>query len=281
LLLTVVVGMGVAGLASRTDRSDRTAAAFDWGGEALGLLFGVLVVLAGGFLVFAVVSQLREGGGPLPQRRSVNKRARLITFGLLAVCILVATKCVDGNPLDELPPLGGGDPPQGSPAPPSTEGRASAAGSLLLLGLGAGLVMGAGLLLHLRQRNQAETERQPDVEGLGERGPVDGHPQALDLAAVEAEPDPRLAIRLAYAVLEQVAATTGTPRRPAEAPHQWLARLRAADSPLAGPARRLTSLYEQARFSDHTLQEDHRRSALQALAQAIDLADAAGSPAGP
>ncbi len=278
LVITVLIGLGVAGLASRAERRDRTAAAFGWGGEALAVLFGVAAVVLLAFLIYVVVTQLRDGGGPQGERRAGGKRVRFLTVALMTVCVLAATQCVNGREL-ELPPMEGGGSAEGLPPPPTTEGRASAAGSLLLLGLGAALLVGAGVLLHLRQRRHGDPSDDAGDEVSGEGAGSAEEAPMLDLAAVEAETDPRAAIRMAYALLEQVAASTGIPRRPAEAPHQWLSRIRAARSPLAGSASRLTAHYERARFSQHVVDDQHRRSALAALAEAIDVAGAARTSA--
>ena len=75
-------------------------------------------------------------------------------------------------------------------------------------------------------------------------------PDRFDEEDLVAEPDPRRAVRLAYALLERRLAGT-TSARPVEAtPQEWLAILRRG-----GPdgrttaARRLTALYERARFA--------------------------------
>jgi len=96
---------------------------------------------------------------------------------------------------------------------------------------------------------------------------------ATDLAAavdaslddLRAEPDPRRAVIAAYARLERVLAAHRLPRRPAEAPLEYLARMLddLAVSPEA--ARRLTDLFERAKFSQHAVAAEMKEEAISAL----------------
>jgi hypothetical protein len=88
---------------------------------------------------------------------------------------------------------------------------------------------------------------------------------AETLESLRAEPDPRRAVIRAYARLERMAAASGVPRRPAEAPLEYLARLLTGLD--VGPAavRRLTSLFERAKFSHHAVDESMKREAIGAL----------------
>lgn len=88
---------------------------------------------------------------------------------------------------------------------------------------------------------------------------------AETLESLRAEPDPRRAVILAYARLERMAAASGVPRNPAEAPLEYLGRLLSGLD--VGPAavRRLTSLFERAKFSHHAIDESMKREAIAAL----------------
>jgi hypothetical protein len=88
---------------------------------------------------------------------------------------------------------------------------------------------------------------------------------AETLESLRAEPDPRRAVIRAYARLERMAAASGVPRRPAEAPLEYLGLLLAGLD--VGPAavRRLTSLFERAKFSHHAIDESMKREAIAAL----------------
>jgi Domain of unknown function (DUF4129) len=85
-----------------------------------------------------------------------------------------------------------------------------------------------------------------------------------------ANKDPRASIIAAYARMEQLFAKSGLPRRPHEAPLEYLGRaldeLRASGAALG----RLTGLFQRAKFSAHEVNELMRTEAIQALTQVRD-----------
>ena len=98
-------------------------------------------------------------------------------------------------------------------------------------------------------------------------------PLATELAAavdaslddLRAEPDPRRAVIAAYARLERVLAAHRLPRRPAEAPLEYLARMLADLAVRPDAARRLTDLFERAKFSQHAVAAEMKEEAISAL----------------
>ena len=96
---------------------------------------------------------------------------------------------------------------------------------------------------------------------------------AEDLAAViddtlddlRLESDPRKAVIAAYVRLERSLAAHGTPRRSAETEEEYLARILNALEVSAGAARRLTQLFERARFSPHAVDAGMKEEAIGAL----------------
>jgi hypothetical protein len=110
------------------------------------------------------------------------------------------------------------------------------------------------------------------TRGRREPGPLpDFAPEAVAAALDEslddlrADPDLRRAIVAAYARMERALGAAGVPRRPSEAPLEYLERaLLALDT--SGPAvRRLTDLFEWARFSQHEPEPGMRDDAVDAL----------------
>ncbi len=85
------------------------------------------------------------------------------------------------------------------------------------------------------------------------------------LEEIRRDPDARRAIIGAYRLMEAALAGTGLPRGPAEAPREYLARALAEID--AGPRapRRLTALFERARFGDAELDLSLRDEAVSAL----------------
>jgi hypothetical protein len=95
---------------------------------------------------------------------------------------------------------------------------------------------------------------------------------ALDesLDDLRTEPDLRRAIIAAYARMERALAFGGIPRRASEAPLEYLERaLRELDTSAAG-VRRLTDLFEWAKFSQHEPEPAMRDEAIDALVAVRD-----------
>lgn len=87
---------------------------------------------------------------------------------------------------------------------------------------------------------------------------------------LRAEPDPRRAVIAAYARLERVLAAYGLPRHAAEAPLEYLGRMLAALSVRPAAARRLTELFERAKFSQHAIGLELKGQAIAALEDVRD-----------
>ena len=84
------------------------------------------------------------------------------------------------------------------------------------------------------------------------------------------EPDLRRAIIAAYARMERALAAGGLPRRPSEAPFEYVERaLRELDAS-AVAAHRLTGLFEWAKFSQHEPEPAMRDEAIDALVAVRD-----------
>jgi hypothetical protein len=88
---------------------------------------------------------------------------------------------------------------------------------------------------------------------------------AETLDDLRAEVDPRRAVIGAYARLERVLGAYGVPRRPAEAPLEFLARTLAEAEVGAVAVERLTQLFERARFSQHDVGPEMKEEAIDAL----------------
>jgi uncharacterized protein DUF4129 len=87
---------------------------------------------------------------------------------------------------------------------------------------------------------------------------------------LRADPDLRRAIIAAYARMESALAVAGIPRRPAEAPLEYLERALRKLNASAEAVRRLTDLFEWARFSHHEPEPSMRDDAVDALVAVRD-----------
>jgi Domain of unknown function (DUF4129) len=76
----------------------------------------------------------------------------------------------------------------------------------------------------------------------------------------------RLAVIRAYARIEQTFAAHGVPREKADTPLEHLTRVLEGLSVSASSARRLTELYEHAKFSSHAIDPTMKDDAIEALA---------------
>lgn len=113
----------------------------------------------------------------------------------------------------------------------------------------------------LRRIPEPDLDR-PQVE------PVEALRRELDeaLAAVRRRPDSRTAIVECWARLEEAAARAGTPRRPTETPSELLARVLADHAVSRTAMQRLTTLYLEARYSNHDADPAVTAEAVEALA---------------
>jgi Domain of unknown function (DUF4129) len=224
----------------------------------------------------------------LPDQRLRTPRAR--RGGLLTVLLplaLVLAVWLFRGPLGLLGDLADGPPPTSIPPDPAATAAPEAPRDdpgvvpVLVAGVAvlamAGIVVGQ-LLAERRRRGPPRTPAELLVELLDDT-----------LDDVEREPDPRRAVIAAWARMERGLAAAGLPRRASEAPLEYAGRVLATAAgppghPLGVPrtppvrpasVRRLTDLFERAKFSHHTIDRAMRDEAVAALrAVRADLAAA-------
>ena len=126
-------------------------------------------------------------------------------------------------------------------------------------GAAAMLVLALGIRAHRRRGRRARGERAALTEALDEV-------LAGTLDDLRAERDPRRAVIRAYARMERTFHAHGVPRRPAETPLEYVARVLGVLNVSAFSVRRLTELFERARFSRHWIDETMKEQAIDALA---------------
>ena len=82
---------------------------------------------------------------------------------------------------------------------------------------------------------------------------------------LRAEQDPRKAVIAAYSRMERSLASFGLPRRPFEAPGEYLTRVLDELRSGSPAARRLTELFERAKFSQHSIDAAMKDEAIDAV----------------
>ena len=125
------------------------------------------------------------------------------------------------------------------------------------------LVLVAGAVIAWRFRRNTKTPSETAPEALA---------AALDesLDDLRADPDLRRAIIAAYARMEAALAAAGIPRDPAEAPLEYVERALLSLDTSADAVRKLTDLFEWARFSHHEPEPSMRDDAVDALVAVRD-----------
>ena len=198
---------------------------------------------------------------PLRRRRSSRRTIVVVLLFVVALSLFVRF-AADRQAELELPQLT--TPPEAS----ATAGEAEAEGRyepefawlpvLIVVALASAGVAAAWWSARARRRARGEEGDPSFAEALD-----DVLAETLD--DLRAEADPRRAVIAAYARLERVLGAYGVPRRPAEAPLEFLERMLAEAEVGPVAAERLTLLFERARFSQHDVGPEMKEDAIDAL----------------
>jgi hypothetical protein len=214
-------------------------------------------------------SRAKRRGGPALTTEEVGSSLHAGAFvligGILVVVVLVIAFwfLLEQADLAQPPPSSGattiGDAGVPSPAEPSPS--APPAFDWFLLGLVGSIVIVLPVALLARRRLRVTDSEQEasDVPESVVRAVGDS------IGQIEHDPDARRAIIRAYAQMEHAFDDAGIPRRPYEAPFEYLGRaLRGlrVSPPAAG---RLAALFERARFSQHIVDPETKHEAIGAL----------------
>jgi len=262
--LGIVALVGVVAIASRGSTPSGGAGARRPSDTLLDILLSLyLVSLVAGAILLLYLLALRRtnlsqpGGG-----RQRNWRNTVRSLILVGVALLLArefsSRRLEGLDVTLPQAPGAGE---GTPAAPGKDvHEAEFAWIPVSITLALVAVAVFGFWWSGRSRRRA----------LGRRGGnplADALEAALDesLDDLRAEPDPRRAVIAAYARLERVLASYGLPRNTSEAPLEYLTRMLSSLSVSPPAARRLTNLFERAKFSQHAVGAEMKEHAIGAL----------------
>ncbi len=240
----------------------------------------LLVIAASAVLAvyLLVLRRQLEARGEVSRRSPLERIVILLVF--FGIASLGARRILGLNPIN--PPdaeegIGSGGSLPGATSSDSDAAQAGfswvAAGitvALILLALGAWWYAGRARKLARGELGSPEDQLATDLAAAMDESLWD----------LRAEQDPRRAVIAAYARLERVLAAHRLPRRPAEAPLEYLARMLSDLSVSPDAARRLTNLFERAKFSQHAVGTEMKEEAISALETVRDDLLAARALAG-
>lgn len=195
-------------------------------------------------------------------RAKGGKRSWLTGVAFLVLILVISTQALrldwlnqgQNNTKDSAPAPGKTEAPK--PKSQSYEPQFQWLPVVVVGGLIVGISFTVGLLA-LRRRRRLEPELTV-AETLSEV-------LAETLDDLRTEGDPRKAVIRAYARMERMLAARGVPRRESEAPVEYLVRVLEIVQASAHSIRRLTRLFERARFSPHRIDDGMKEDAIEAL----------------
>ncbi|HEY2935974.1 MAG TPA: DUF4129 domain-containing protein [Gaiellaceae bacterium] len=230
------------------------------------LVFMVVGAIAVVYLVWQEREELAARDDPAVRRRHVVG-SLFVFLSIVLVLVLVREAGFRPDSIFHRFAKNHGNPPASHPethpakALPVHEPHYRWIAAAVVIAFFAALVVFAA---YLRARSRvAADERRRAAEDVA---------AALDDSVddLRAEPDARRAIVAAYARMERALGAVGVPRRPAEAPLEFMARALEGLRASGVSVRRLTELFRVAKFSAHSLGPAEKGQAIDALVAVRD-----------
>jgi hypothetical protein len=271
----MVVLLAVAALATRDGGGASTAppgsdAATSAGHHAVivvaVVLTPILALLGGGLFIYAQIFRLRERDVEAVKRTKRNRRRLAIAFAVFLAIEAYALR-TGHQPLSFLhlsnPFSSGGGGSHGiaphrvaRPAHTAITGTDWTAIVVIWV-----VLLAAGAILLLRFRASRGPLAARPVPAQSEEA---GEPE---VARLRRERNPRRAVIAAYAAMERLMARDGIPRGAHEAPMEYLGRVTLNGHHGVAAVHRITALFQRARFSGRTIDEEMRGRAIAAVAE--------------
>ena len=266
-VLAVLLLLAVVALAASAGGPATGGAGRDYVDPLATLLFVLGGVWVAALLVASplMTGLTLTGGEPKPRRWHGNVLAGVVFFTLILAALAVLRKLRPGGGNDDEARAETGR----TATTPEDAGRVPTIDPASIDWLVVGLVFVAALvgfsilaavLVRPKGRSMPELEARKELERMLDETLDDLH----------RERDPRRAVIAAYARMERSLGTYGLPRRPAEAPLEYLGRVLAELTGSAAAARRLTRLFERAKFSEHSIDARMKEDAIEAVGSVRD-----------
>ncbi len=256
LLLLAVVALAAAGSGPSTGGADR-----DLADPLATLLFVLGAIWVAGLLVASpILSGLSmTAGEPRPRNWHGNVLAGVVFLSLVLAGFAILRRFRARGDRNEAPDAGTGsttetEPPQRLPTLDPASIDWLVVGLVFAAAL-VGFAILAAVLVRPRGRSIDELEARKALATM------------LDetLEDLQRERDPRRAVIAAYARMEGSLGAYGLPRRPWEAPLEYLGRVVSELTGSATAAKRLTRLFERAKFSEHSIDAGMKQDAIDAV----------------
>ena len=232
--------------------------------------FLIVFVLAIPFAIYSFIIQAREGqiARKSFKSRVISNTLTMLFFGVLAF-IVIYVKHHHGNLFDvNVKGLN----PKGRLRKPGAHGKRAAyepefEWSIFWVAVAIAVAGGAWFVWRWRRRRKRtlvplelqSTVAEDFAASIGD---------AID--DLEAEPDARRAVIAAYARMEGVLSRHGLRRLPSETSVEYLRRVLIGLTTRGDSVKRLTGLFEQAKFSRHEIDAGMKQEAIDALREIRD-----------
>lgn len=262
--IALLLLLGVVVVAASADLGGESLDAREATGALATLLFALGAVWVAGILVASpLATGLTARAEVAPQRRWSHSIAVIV----IAIVVLIM--------LSGAGRLGNRGPNRVNPAAPTAEQAPQGRGPgryletpsidwvvvLAVFGVAfVGFVAAARMVVRSDKAVRREVEAREALAAI------------LDdtLDDLRAEPDPRKAVIACYSRMERSLASFGLPRHPFEAPDEYLGRVLEELHSGSPSARRLTRLFERAKFSEHAIDASMKEEAIEAVSQLRD-----------
>jgi hypothetical protein len=259
--IVLLLLLGVVVVAASADLGGESLDAREATGALATLLFALGAVWVAGILVASPLATGLTARAEVAERRRWSHSIAVIVIAIAILFMLSGAGRLGNRGPDRVNPAAptGEQVPQGRgpgrylPTPPIDWVVVLTVFGVAFVGFAAA----ARMVVHSNKAVRREVEAREALAAI------------LDdtLDDLRAEPDPRKAVIACYSRMERSLASYGLPRRPFEAPEEYLGRVLEELQSGSPSARRLTRLFERAKFSEHSIDASMKGEAIEAVSE--------------